>query len=103
MSDNAYMNKTRTGSLAAALALTAAATVAVAPANAAPATSPAETATVQYATTGAEASATGSLENEAIQAGIVLIAGIGVSIALAVGAGVAGGAIELPQIPGLPL
>lgn len=93
------MTKTRTGSLAAALALTAA-TVAVAPAHAAPAT--AEVATVQYATEGAESSATGSMENEIVQAGLVIVAGLGVSIALAISAGVAGGAIELPQTPGLP-
>lgn len=95
------MNKTRTGSVVAAVALAAATTVAAAPAHAAPATT-AETGVVHYDTTGLEASVAGSLENEVVQAGLVLIAGIGVSIALAVGAGVAGGAFELPQIPGLP-
>lgn len=99
------MNKTRTGSFVAALALTTAAavsvpaTVAAAPAHAAPAASPAETGTVQYDTTGAEGSASGSLENEFVQAGLILVAGLGVSIALAVSAGVGGGAIELPQLP----
>ena len=95
------MNKTRTGSVVAAVALAAATTVAAAPAHAAPATT-AETGVVQYDTTGLEASATGSLENEMLQVGLVLIAGLGVSIALAVGAGLQGGAFELPQIPGLP-
>lgn len=95
------MNKTRTGSVVAALALTAATTVAVAPAHAAPATT-AETGVVQYDTTGGQALLSGSLENPAVQAGLVLVAGIGVSIALAVGAGLQGGAFELPQIPGLP-
>ncbi|HJC60984.1 MAG TPA: hypothetical protein H9755_11765 [Candidatus Dietzia intestinigallinarum] len=100
------MNKTRTGSFAAALALTAV-TVAAAPAHAAPAADTAapavETGTVHYATTDAGSSAAGSLENEFVQVGLVLVAGLGVSAALAIGAGIAGGAIELPQIPGLPL
>ena len=99
--DKTYMNKTRTGSFAAALALTAA-TVAFAPAHAAPAAT-VDSAIVHYDTTGAESSASGSLENEAVQVGLVLIAGIGVSIALAVGAGIGGGAIELPPFPGLPV
>lgn len=93
---------TRTGSLAAALALTAATTVAVAPAHAEPAAAPATTGTVQYATEGTGSSDSGSLENPVVQAGLVLIAGLGVSAALAVSAGIAGGAIELPPIPGLP-
>lgn len=99
------MNKTRTGSVVAAVALAAATTVAAAPAHAAPATAPvttAETGVVQYDATGGDALLTGSLENEMVQVGLVLIAGIGVSIALAVGAGLQGGAFELPQIPGLP-
>lgn len=100
------MNKTRTGSVVAALALAAATTVAAAPAHAAPAAAApattAETGVVQYDTTGGQALLTGSLENPAVQAGLVLVAGIGVSIALAVGAGLQGGAFELPQIPGLP-
>lgn len=100
------MNKTRTGSFAAALALTAV-TVATTPAHAAPAVETAapavESATVHYATTSTGSSATGSLENEFVQAGLILAAGLGVSAALAIGAGIAGGAIELPQIPGLPL
>lgn len=95
------MNKTRTGSVVAAVALAAATTVAAAPAHAAPATT-AETGVAQYETTGLEASVSGSLEDPAIQAGLVLVAGLGVSIALAVGAGLQGGAFEIPQIPGLP-
>lgn len=96
--------KTRTGTFAAALALTAATTLAVAPAHATASPAAAvESGAVHYAVTGADSSASGSLENEFVQAGLILAAGIGVSIALAVGAGVAGGAIELPQIPGLPL
>lgn len=94
------MNKTRTGTFAAALALTAAATVAVAPAHAAPA--PAETATVQYVAQDAGSSAGGSSDDPMVQAGLFLIAGLGVSALLAIGAGVAGGAIPLPEIPGLP-
>src|SRR5690606_11347812 len=81
-SDNACMNKTRTGSFAAALALTAV-TVAATPAHAAPAVETAapavESATVHYATTGTGSSATGSLENEFVQAGLILAAGLGVS------------------------
>lgn len=42
------------------------------------------------------------MENEIVQAGLVIVAGLGISIALAISAGVTGGAIELPQIPGLP-
>lgn len=97
------MMKTRTAALASAVALSAAA-VTAAPAYAAPAPA-AQTGVVQYADTapGAGAgSAGGSLENEIVQVGLILVAGIGVSIAMAVGAGIAGGAIELPQIPGLP-
>lgn len=95
--------KTRTAALASAVALSAAA-VTAAPAYAAPAPA-AQTGLVQYAETTPGAgtgSAEGSLENNIVQVGLILVAGIGVSIALAVGAGVAGGAIELPQIPGLP-
>jgi len=102
----AYMTKTRTGSVVAALTLAAAATtVAAAPVHAAPARSavPA-TGGVNYADTSGPGSAdSGSLENELVQVGLILVAGVGVSIALAVGAGVGGGAIELPQIPGLAL
>ena len=100
-SDERYMSMTRTGSLAAALALIAATTVAVAPAHAEPA-APATTDTVQYATESGDSPFSGSLENEGVQAGLVLLAGIGVSIGLAISAGIAGGAIELPPIPGLP-
>ncbi|GLB65295.1 hypothetical protein NCCP2495_31750 [Dietzia sp. NCCP-2495] len=96
------MTITRTGTLAAAVALTAATTVAVAPAYAAPTSTQAETGVVQYADTPGS-SASGSLEGEFAQAGLVLVAGLAVSAALAIGAGVAGGAIELPPIPGLPL
>lgn len=100
------MIKNRTGSLAAALALTAATTVAVAPAaHAAPTTPATATATVHYVAqdTGAgTGSATGSLDSEFVQVGLVLIAGIGISALLAIGAGVAGGGIDLPEIPGLP-
>lgn len=100
--DSQLMNKTRTGTFAAALALSAATTVAVAPAHAAPA--PAETAAVQYVAQDSGSAEGGSLEgNEILQAGLLLAAGLAVSAALAIGAGVAGGGIELPQIPGLPL
>lgn len=99
------MTKTRTGTIAATLALTAATTVAAAPAHAAPAPSAtATTGVVNYADTPSSGSSDGgSLDNPIIGAGLVLLAGVGVSIALAVGAGVAGGAFELPEIPGLPL
>lgn len=96
------MITTRTGSVAAALALTAASTIAAAPAYAAPAAAP--TGIVQYADAPGSGSAdSGSLDNPIAQAGLLLVAGVGVSIALAVSAGVAGGAFELPLIPGLPL
>ncbi|MDN5723803.1 MAG: hypothetical protein L0H20_12535 [Corynebacterium sp.] len=95
------MNRSRTGTLAAALALTAATTVAVAPAHAAPA--PAETATVQYVAADSGSLAGGSAENEFVQVGLVLIAGLGVSALLAIAAGVQGGAFPMPEIPGLPL
>lgn len=100
--------KTRTAAVASALALTAATTVAVAPAHAGPAGPAPETGAVHYqGTTGSDsaegaASAEGSLENPIIGAALVLLVGVGVSAALAVGAGVAGGAFELPEIPGLP-
>ena len=99
------MTKTRTGTIAAALALTAATTVAAAPAHAAPAPSAAPaTGVVNYADTAGSGSADGgSLDNPIVGAGLVLLAGVGVSVALAVGAGFAGGAFELPEIPGLPL
>lgn len=95
------MNRTRTGSLAAALALTAATTVAVAPAHAAP--EPTQPASVNYVAQADASSAGGSLESEIVQAGLLIVAGIGVSALLAVGAGVAGGAIPLPEIPGMPV
>src|SRR5699024_6091645 len=44
----------------------------------------------------------GSSDNELLQAGLLIVAGLGVSALLAAGAGVAGGAIPLPEIPGLP-
>lgn len=87
--------------MAAALALTAATTVAVAPAHAAPQRS--ETASVQYVAQGTGSAAGGSMDNEIVQVGLVLVAGIGVSVLLAVAAGVQGGAFPLPEIPGLPL
>lgn len=97
------MIKNRTGSLAAALALTAATTVTVAPAAHAAPTAPATgTATVQYVAQGTGSASGGSLDNEFVQVGLVLIAGIGISALLAIGAGVAGGGIELPEVPGLP-
>lgn len=92
--------KTRTAALASAVALSAAA-VTAAPAYAAPDLA-APTGVVQYADATPDSSAAGSLENEFVMAGLVLVAGIAVSVAMAVGAGVAGGAIEVPQIPGLP-
>ncbi|MDZ4235944.1 MAG: hypothetical protein U1C73_19790 [Dietzia sp.] len=89
---------TRTTSAAAALALTAATSVAVAPAHAAP-VSDGHVAYVAQASGSADG---GSLDNPIVGAGLIILAGVGVSIALAVGAGVAGGAFPLPQIPGLP-
>lgn len=95
------MMKTRTAALASAVAL-GAASVSAATAYAAPASVSAAPGVVQYADTpGASSSAAGSMDNEIAQVGLVLVAGLGVSIALALGAGVAGGAFELPQIPGL--
>ena len=91
----------RTGTLSVALALTAATTVAAAPAHAAPA-APAQIGVVQYATPGSGSAEGGSMDNPVVGAGLVLLAGVGVSIALAVSAGIAGGAFELPQIPGVP-
>ncbi|WP_314038305.1 hypothetical protein [Dietzia sp. CH92] len=86
--------------VAAALTLTAATAVAAAPAHAAP-VSPAP-AGVHYLAQDSGSLEGGSLNNPVIGAGLVLLAGVGVSVALAVSAGVAGGAFELPQIPGLP-
>ena len=102
--DSGVMTKPRPGSIAAALALTAATPVAAAPAHAAPAApAPAATGVVNYAeTSGPGSSDGGSLDNPIVGAGLVLLAGVGVSVALAVGAGFAGGAFELPDIPGLP-
>lgn len=45
---------------------------------------------------------TGSLDNPAVQAGGVLLLGLAVSAALAIGAGIQGGAFD-NGIPGLPL
>lgn len=91
---------TRTATAAAALALTAATTVAVTPAYAAPA--PAQQGHVAYVAQASGSADGGSLDNPIVGAGLLILAGVGVSIALAVGAGVAGGAFPLPQIPGLP-
>ena len=76
------MTITRTGTLAAAVALTAATTVAVTPAYAAPASTQGETGVVQYADTPGS-SASGSLEGEFAQAGLVLVAGLAVAGLLA--------------------
>lgn len=89
---------TRTTSAAAALALTAATSVAVAPAHAAPVAD----GHVAYVAQASGSADGGSLDNPIVGAGLIILAGVGVSIALAVGAGVAGGAFPLPQIPGLP-
>lgn len=94
------MNRTRTGTAVAVLALTAA-TVAVAPAHASPA-APAQTGVAHYVAQGVGSADDGSLDNPIVGAGVVLLAGVGVSIALAVSAGIAGGALDLPQIPGIP-
>lgn len=104
------MMKTRTCTIASTIALAAATTVATAPAHAAPIPPVAPSAApttgvVHYDTVGngfSAGSADGSLENQFAQAGLVLLAGVGVSVALAVSAGVAGGAFELPAFPGLP-
>lgn len=99
------MTINRTGSLAAALALTVT-TVAAAPAHATPTAQPqaptTETAHVQYIAQPTGSASGGSLENEFVQAGLLIVVGVGVSALLAVGAGVGGGAIDLPEIPGLP-
>lgn len=94
------MTSHRTGKLAAttaALALATATTVAAPVAHAAPA----DTAAVQYVAQASGSADGGSLENPIVQAGLLIVAGVGVSALLAIGAGVAGGAIQLPQIPGL--
>ncbi|MFL0577779.1 hypothetical protein [Dietzia sp. 179-F 9C3 NHS] len=94
------MTTHRPGKLAtatAAIALATATTVAAPVAHAAPA----EGGTVHHVSQ-ATASATGSLENELVQAGLIIVAGLGVSALLAVAAGVAGGGIELPPMPTLP-
>lgn len=85
-------------SAAAALALATATSVAAAPAHAAPA----QQVDVAYIAQASGSADGGSLDNPIVGAGLIILAGVGVSIALAVGAGVAGGAFELPQIPGLP-
>lgn len=89
-----------TRAFAATLALTTAVTVAAAPAHAVP--TEASPAGVHYIAQGSGSLEGGSLENPVVGAGLVLVAGLGVSVALAVSAGIAGGAFELPQIPGLP-
>ncbi|EFV92045.1 hypothetical protein G6030_04155 [Dietzia sp. E1] len=89
-----------TRAFAATLALTAAATVAAAPAHAAP--NEASQAGVHYVAQESGSLDGGSLDDPVVGAGLVLVAGLGVSVALAVSAGIAGGAFELPQIPGLP-
>ncbi|MBB1041767.1 hypothetical protein [Dietzia sp. DQ11-44] len=90
------MIKSRTATAAAALALTAATPVAVAPAHAAPVPD----GHVAYVAQASGSADGGSLDNPIVGAGLIILAGIGVSVALAVGAGVAGGAFELPQLPG---
>lgn len=99
------MTKTRSISTAAsAIALAAATTVAVAPAHAD--TPAAPTHTVQYVAQGTgtgSSDAGGSLEDEFVQTGLLIVAGLGVSALLAISAGVAGGAIPLPEIPGMPI
>ena len=80
---------------AAAVAL-GTSTVIAAPANAEAApTGSVAPAAVQYQN-GGTGSLDGSLENEFVQVGLVLIAGVAVSVGLAIAAGVGGGAIELP-------
>lgn len=91
------VNHTRRFKTAAAtIALATATSMAAAPAQAAPS----DTGAVQYVAQASGSADGGSLENPVVGAGLVLLAGVGVSIALAIGAGVAGGAFELPQIPG---
>ena len=87
---------------AAAVALAVGATSAVAAPSAGAQEAP--TGVVQYATTTADgnSSASGSLENELVQSGLVLVAGLAVAAGLAIAAGVRGGAFPLPEIPGLP-
>ncbi|MFN3600291.1 MAG: hypothetical protein ACK4UY_02745 [Dietzia sp.] len=88
---------------AAALALATATSVAASPAHAAPVhAAPAGDGHVVYVAQASGSANGGSLDNPIVGAGLIILAGVGVSIALAVGAGVAGGAFELPQIPGLP-
>ncbi|GAA1051512.1 hypothetical protein G6031_16120 [Dietzia sp. CQ4] len=87
------------GKLAAAtLALATATSLAAAPAHAAPVPD----GHVAYVAQASGSADGGSLDNPIVGAGLIILAGVGVSIALAVGAGVAGGAFPLPQIPGLP-
>lgn len=93
-------------SAAAALALATATSVAAVPvpAHAAPAhAAPAQGGHVAYVAQASGSADGGSMDNPIVGAGLIILAGVGVSIALAVSAGVAGGAFELPQIPGLPL
>ncbi|WP_216692962.1 hypothetical protein [Dietzia psychralcaliphila] len=91
-------------SAAAALALATATSVAAVPAHAAPAhAAPAQGGHVAYVAQASGFADGGSMDNPIVGAGLIILAGVGVSIALAVSAGVAGGAFELPQIPGLPL
>src|SRR5699024_475379 len=80
------MTTTPTGSLAAALARTGATTGAVAPAHAAP--EPAAPAAVQYVAQDSGSLSGGSSDNELLQAGLLIVAGLGVSALLAAGAGV---------------
>ncbi|MBS7548559.1 hypothetical protein [Dietzia massiliensis] len=92
------MNNTRSATTAAAaIALAAATSVTAAPAQAAPV----DTTAVHYVAQASGSADGGSLDNPIVGAGLVLLAGVGVSITLAVSAGVAGGAFELPRIPGL--
>ena len=99
------MKKTTTVATALALAVG----TSVAPAQAQTAEQGAPTGYVQYAEAPAAGSSDnsgsaegGSLQNELVQAGLLLVAGLAVSAGLAVAAGIRGGAIPLPQIPGLP-
>ena len=81
----------------AALALATATTVAAPAAQA----TPAPAGNVVYVAQASGSAAGGSLDNQLVQAGLLVIAGVGVSALLAIGAGVAGGAFPLPPIPGL--
>ncbi|MDJ0422928.1 MULTISPECIES: hypothetical protein [Dietzia] len=96
------MISTRTGRRAtAALALAAATTFAAVPAHANPADVAAPgVSSVQYVAQAGGSADGGSLDDPIVQAGLLIIAGIGVSAALAISAGIAGGAIQLPSIPG---